>query len=264
MRLHRDGLIQISAKDLGSIAFDNFCSRCFWLNLRVDKRLAFSGIYSSIDVGTKHWVAAHVREHGTLPACLASICPGFKRLVPSRRLYWKYYSCLDVETNIRLTGAPDDVFVDECGGHHLIDYKTARLTENQDGLLPRYDIQLTGYAYIGEQLEKEPLAPMRTATLAFMEPMTDAFSMAKADNWMDGGFRIEFKAALKPMELDFSKIPPLLRAARNIADLKKPPRGLDGCPECAWRANLFALAPPEPDLVEALTESLAYVKARGR
>jgi ATP-dependent exoDNAse (exonuclease V) beta subunit len=44
---------------------------------------------------------------------------------------------------------PDDVFELEDSTYHIVDYKTARLTETQDELFPKYEVQINAYAYIG-------------------------------------------------------------------------------------------------------------------
>ena len=47
---------------------------------------------------------------------------------------------------------PDDIFIMADGRFFIVDYKTARFTENQDKLIGMYRVQLNGYAYIFEKL----------------------------------------------------------------------------------------------------------------
>ena len=46
------------------------------------------------------------------------------------------------------------------------------------------------------------------------------------------GYKMDFKAKLLPIELDFPIIPPLMRSAKDICDQPEPPSGRDGCKDC--------------------------------
>ena len=51
--------MRISAKDLGWLAVDDFCSRCFWIERHakgLPYQVGFPGIFSSIDAYTKNIV----------------------------------------------------------------------------------------------------------------------------------------------------------------------------------------------------------------
>ena len=63
-----------------------------------------------------------------------------------------------------------------------------------------------------------------------MEPATDILN---ADDVVtDGGFRMEFRAKLLPIERDGEVVPTLLGKAKGIYELPSPPAGRDGCKDC--------------------------------
>lgn len=41
-----------------------------------------------------------------------------------------------------------------------------------------------------------------------------------------------FRTTAEPIELDRSMIPPLLRKAKTLLEMKNPPEGREGCKEC--------------------------------
>jgi len=59
---------------------------------------------------------------------------------------------LDPETNILLTGVPDEILRHPGRGLWIGDYKTARFTETQDALAPMYHIQLNCYGIIAPSI----------------------------------------------------------------------------------------------------------------
>jgi len=91
----------------------------------------------------------------------------------SLRLYdtlfhnWSKYFLIDEETNIKLTGQPDEILKKKDGSYSIIDYKTSKFTANQDSLHPMYKTQLNGYAYIAEKIG---LSPVSQLVLLYYEP----------------------------------------------------------------------------------------------
>src|SRR6267142_3643771 len=140
--------IQISAKNLGALAVSSFCPRCFWVRMKCGDRLPFQifpGIFSSIDSYSKKVTTAHFRRHRRVPIWFN----GFGELgepvpVPG----WSKFQMLDPETNILLTGVPDEVLRHPQRGTWIGDYKTARVTDTQDTLAAMYEVQLNCYALI--------------------------------------------------------------------------------------------------------------------
>ena len=125
--------LQISGKDLGALAMKGFCPRCFWIARRT--RLPwqiFPGIFSSIDSYSKKVVHGQFDQSG-MPGWLAPLgeLKGYKD-PPSAQ---KFRVPVE-EHGILLTGAPDAIFERADGTLVIADYKTSRVTPNQDRLFP--------------------------------------------------------------------------------------------------------------------------------
>ena len=163
--------IQISGKNLGQLALSGeFCPRCFWLRLHCQQRLPyqiFPGIFSTIDSLSKKVTAAHFRRYGKAPDWFNELGK-LKELVPVP--HHSKFRFMDDTTGILLTGAPDDLVLKVNKTLVVVDYKTARFTENQDSLLPLYRVQLNSYAFIAERIG---LGRVSALALVYYEPVTD-------------------------------------------------------------------------------------------
>jgi len=137
---------------------------------------------------------------------------------------------LDPETNILLTGVPDEVLRHPQRGTWIGDYKTARVTDTQDTLAAMYEVQLNCYALIAPKIG---LGSVYGLGLLYYEPVTEL-------DFRDTDFLIrqdrlfmEFSPKLKPVKLEPEIIPPLLRQVREICDLAECPPGRPDCRDCS-------------------------------
>lgn len=221
-------LMQISGKMLGSLALKGSCERCFWIGVRC-KHLPFQffpGIFSSIDSYTKKVLHGHFDRRGEFPKWLSPLGelkgymepPGFKR-----------FNLTDEETNIKLTGAADGILKCPDGSIMIVDYKTARFTEGQDERLPEYEVQLNAYRLIAEAIG---LGRVSGLHLIYFEPATDEDDAVHVDAMADGGFRLTFKPKFHRVEINPQMVKNLLKRARAIGDLKKPPAAENDCRNC--------------------------------
>jgi hypothetical protein len=152
--------IRISAKNLGALAMEDFCPRCFWLKLKLENKLPFQifpGIFSSIDSYTKNIVNGWFDNHGCCPSWLTELGDIKSYINPP---HYSKFQFFDKTTNILLTGGPDAIFLKTDNSYIIADYKTARFTPTQDSLLPMYEIQLNSYALIGEQYGLKPVTDL--------------------------------------------------------------------------------------------------------
>jgi hypothetical protein len=144
--------LRISGKHLGQLALPDFCPRCFWLQMRCGHKLPwliFPGIFSSLDTYQKKITNLHFEQHRCIPRWL----DGFGDLgKPTKMPGHKTFNVVDAETNIRLTGVPDEILRRDDGSLFVADYKTARYTGTQDELLPMYVVQLNSYSIIAERI----------------------------------------------------------------------------------------------------------------
>jgi hypothetical protein len=229
--------IRISAKNLGAVAMPSFCPRCFWITSHAEKQpfQIFPGIFSSIDSYSKKITSIYFGNHKKL-------VKWFTRMglsgTPVKVPHFSEFNVLDTKTDILLTGVPDEIILLTDGSYAILDYKTAKFTGTQDGLMPMYEVQLNAYAYIGERTIFKPVSRL---VLIYYEPVTDIADGDIDELVYGNGFRMAFSG--KPLEIPINtkKIPALLRTVRKIHDLRKPPKGLEDCEDCQALDELIAL-----------------------
>jgi len=221
--------LQISAKNLGAVALPSFCPRCFWLRIMCGGKLPFQtfpGIFSSIDSYSKRVTMIHFRKYGRVPKWF----DGFGELgEPIAVPGWSRFQIVDPETNIILTGVPDEILRHPKNGITILDYKTARFTETQDALSRMYEVQLNCYGFIAAKIGFGPVCALG---LFYYEPETQ-LKQADCDVLVrESGFFLRFSPKLKKIELDPNVVPPLLRQVREICDLPDSPNGRPDCQDC--------------------------------
>ena len=222
--------IRISAKNLGQLSLPDYCPKCFYIKLKLNNKLPwqiFPGIFSTIDSYSKKITWQYFNKYKKLPSWFDPYGT-FKGLLPVPG--WSKFSIVDSETGIMLTGVPDDIFVMNNDRYFIIDYKTARYTDNQDKLLGMYRVQLNGYAMIFEKLGMGKIAGLG---LVYYEPQGDAPTVSFGTVIQDDGFVMPFKAYLKKIELDAEGIVrPLLKEVREMVDRNVVPKGNGDCQDC--------------------------------
>jgi hypothetical protein len=233
----------IPARTLGTFLLPGFCPRCLWIALHCQNKLPFQipmpGIFSSIDAYGKNLIHSFFDENKSLPKWFPDIGK-VKGYVPGRQLHWSKFKIEHVETKIILRGTPDDIFRLDDDSFHIVDYKTAKVTETQDELFPLYMVQLNVYAYI---CQMNGPAPVSGLSLIYTEPLTKFDSGALNDLVSPQGFILNFGATLKPVEMNSADlIPDLLRRARTLYDEADPPEGRDGCKNCELLKQLISVA----------------------
>jgi hypothetical protein len=195
----------------------------------------FPGIFSAIDSLSKRITAGHFARHGKLPAWFS---PFGELGVPIPVPHWSKFQITHPESNIILTGAPDEITRKADQTLFIGDYKTARLTDWQDELFPLYETQLNVYAYIAVRVG---LGMVTSLGLLYYEPIA-AITTADIDTLVDTeGFRMRFAPKVLPVELKPQIVPPLLFKVREIYNLPAPPIGIDGCKDCGRLNRLIEL-----------------------
>ena len=226
----------ISATDLGYYAFSRFCPLCAWVRQHV-KPLpfqSFPGIFSTIDRYNKLIVSGHFERQNSLPLWLEQLGEADSCVNPP---HWSSFKVLDGRSGVMIRGEADGIFRMRDGSYTIVDYKTSKYSPAQRGVFRAYEVQLNAYAYIGERLG---LSPVGRLALVYMEPVTDEETARDPRLVDEKGFSMGFEATvvnvrLRPEEL----IPPLLRKAREVGDMDRPPTGLTGCKDCEAVDSLF-------------------------
>ncbi len=109
------------------------------------------------------------------------------------------------------------------GSYHIVDYKTARITDRQDELFPDYEVQLNAYAHIARSLG---LWPVSGLSLLYFEP-TGLLERVGGTGPALGLAVRHRRVALRPR-----LVPRLLERAARVMALPRPPRPLPDCPGC--------------------------------
>ena len=226
---------KISAKNLGAVALEDFCPRCFWIKLRTNFKLpyqSFPGIFSSIDSYTKHVVHHIIDNVPEKPQWMKQMgdIVGYEKVK-----HWSKNTYFDPKSNITLHGAQDDILVCADGSRVVPDWKTQRHSETQDRLRPLYDVQLNVYSILTEQDKGDKVKLF----LVYMEPCSE--SSYASDNIIDVGFRLCFSGVVVPVERDRAIVRKALNTTREIYELPSAPAGREGCKECEQLDKVIAL-----------------------
>lgn len=218
--------IKISAKNLGQVALEDFCPRCYWIRLKMQHKLPwqmFPGIFSSIDSFTKHCIH-YMIDNGPTPEWMMNGVGNVAKYLPVP--HYKKSTYFDPKSNITLSGAPDDLWV-LCDGTLVIpDFKTQRHTENQDKLFSLYEVQANVYNILMTQDTKIDAK----LCLIYMEPDTNQSSAC--NNIIKIGFSMCFHAVVVPVVTDKKIVRNALSQTREIYEMPHAPKGRDGCKEC--------------------------------
>lgn len=124
-------LLKIKATLLGEINKPDFCERCFWIKLHYSEnqfpfQIPMPGIFSSIDGYSKKIIHRFFDKHRCLPSWFPDIGE-IKDYI--KKLHYSKFQWLDKNTNILISGTPDDIFLLVDNSYHIVDYKTAKITE---------------------------------------------------------------------------------------------------------------------------------------
>lgn len=238
--------MQISAKNLGELRSPNFCQRCFWVKTH-QKQLPyrmFPGIFSSIDSYTKSIVEGYVSREGRLPDWLKDIGEVTKAFRNAKEAMKSKKVSADTKFNtaykdILLTGVPDAIYQRPNGKIVIVDYKTARYTAGQDELLPIYEVQLNGYAYIAEKVGIKPVEGLYL--IYFEPPERESHELIAKRYTTTEGFEMPFKPIVHEIKKDINGIETLMDEAYGIYSLSNPPKGLNGCKDCENADKLSSL-----------------------
>jgi len=238
--------MQISAKNLGDLKSHNFCQRCFWVKTH-QKQLPyqiFPGIFSSIDAYTKNIVSSYVNREGKLPDWLKDIGEVNKAYKNSTEAMKgkniKQKAKFNTQyKDVLLTGVPDAIYQRPNGDIVIADYKTARFTSGQDKLLPVYEIQLNGYAYIAEKLGIKPVESLYS--IYFEPPERENHESIAKKYTTAEGFEMPFKPIVHRIRKDTKEIETLMDKAYGIYSLENPPKGIDDCGDCRKATSLSSL-----------------------
>jgi len=137
----------------------------------------------------------------------------------------------DTKSNIILSGIPDDIWVRADSSKAIVDFKTAKKTQNQDVLYPMYEIQNNVYDVLFNY--------HADLYLIYMEPLTE--KSAASCNIIDVGFNMGFNAVVVPVVNDRKVVRQALQITRDIFEMEMPPESRVGCKDCQMLENVIEL-----------------------
>jgi hypothetical protein len=230
-------MFTLAVRSLGELALPDLCPRCFWLQEKLQGKLPFRigmpGIFREIDSHVKQLVRSTLDRDGTLPPWFPNLGGEIVAYLPEEALDWWVFSHHDEETGIKLRGVPDEVFKLADGSYHIVDYKTARITDRQDELLPLYEAQLNAYAFIAQRIGYSPVTRL---WLLYLEPQAGRATSAGPPE-----LALSFAPVLHSIALDEGLVFKLLHRAQELLRLERPPVGRDGCEHCRQLERLMEL-----------------------
>lgn len=211
----------VSVKLLASLNMPTVCARCWWIEHQIGLPWQrFPGIFSTI-AGYTEWAANLMFERHDREWLPEGVVDTIK--APT----WRDFHATDPQTGITLRGSPDWIGTYDADHRqwHVVDFKTAIITRGQDELLPLYQAQLNGYAWIAEQRG----AKVVSMSIVYAEPNT---AQVLVD---DEGPTLRLRFVPRPVER--IQVPPLLKVAEAILGHNRPPApqwgpDKESCKEC--------------------------------
>lgn len=239
-------MIRISGKTLAELNLPNTCPACFKIKVRLSqqgslegKSLPFQtpmpGVFSNLDSHVKQVVKHYFKAHGKMPSWFPDL--GQKIIAIEETPGWQNFNVVYPQYGIKLTGALDTVFKLEDGSYLLADYKTARLTETHDNLLPLYHAQLQAYLDIAKRLSL--FHPVSALALIYTEPI----DFKVEDNYyqiadFEKNFHLHFRVVPRLLAVKESLTETLLQRALEIMGSDSGPNP-ENCINCQLRDRLF-------------------------
>jgi len=232
--------LEITPKRLGMIAVKKYCPRDFWYLLQFRFRPPFNSfggaIFKQMEQIQMAIVWYFLNKDGELPAEFAPFCDLVSRVEFPR--HWSTYKYL-LDSGVLLYGEPDDILNVSDGTIAIVDHKTAFNKGGEDPFLPCYEIQCIGYGMIAEHGLK--LGTVSKAGLFYWEVQHKAVQADPAKFYKDKKVWAPFVPKPLLVEMDYSRLAPVLKEAEKVWDAKTPPKGAEGCEDCEKLEALFAM-----------------------
>lgn len=244
---------KITARNLGNLALADPCLSCFWWlsNIRFHAPFDFgAAIFRDCQAMQEAVIGHFLDTDGSLPKEFAPFCDIKERMDVNKR--YDHFGYMH-ESGVWLYGEPDEVMRRKDNTGVIWDHKTAHpkvAVEEADGTAakgkkkedrfrPMYDIQVSGYALIGEVGLN--LGRFSAGALCYWDVQHKAV-VADPESFIDDGmFYAAFAPVIYEVELDYSTIDDLLKEALKVWKSKVPPEGRKGCKDCRKLQALLAI-----------------------
>jgi CRISPR/Cas system-associated exonuclease Cas4 (RecB family) len=208
----------IAVKELGNLAKEDFCPRCFWYEKHFGPFPSlFPGVFNVIDRNLKSSVWLRWKKERKLPEWLKvdnveSVLTADSIGTVEKIHKQKYLVALHKKSGLILRGAPDLILKLKDNTLHIIDFKTSQFKEG-DQFLPMYEVQLNGYALLATKMKVSKLS------LVYFNPTNEI----PDEILIESNFKLGFGPKIVPVEIKSGLITNLLMKAKEILNLKTPP-----------------------------------------
>ena len=224
--IEKEKLKYIGAKDLGSLAKEDFCPRCFWYERHFGPFPSiFPGVFNIIDKNLKNSAWLRWKEEKKLPGWLK--IDNVERLLTIDKIgkvqegsrQQKYLVAHHKKSGFILRGTPDLILELKDKTLHIIDFKTAKFKEERDSFFPVYEVQLNCYALLATTI------PVSKLSLVYFNPTNEI----PVEILTESNFKLGFEPKIIPVEIKPQLVSKLLMEAKEILDSKIPPLARENC-----------------------------------
>jgi len=231
-------VLLMAAKDLGCLALENFCPRCFWIRKRMNRQVPFNhfpGVFSHLDNYQKRLIQGWVGAGTGAPPWLKPLGDIVGYVAPPKAA--KFF--MPIVDHVVIRGEADCILKRANGELVIIDNKTAVYKGMADPFYPQYRVQLNAYAAITTH---QKMGKVGGLALLYAQPCSDEVSALAPENRRDDGFVMNFSVQLLPVPMDPSMVVMLAKQAWDIYSETKAPKGIEDCPNCASIDAMIAVA----------------------
>jgi hypothetical protein len=232
----KEKLKYIAVKDLGNLAKEDFCPRCFWYERHFGPFPSiFPGVFNVIDRNLKNSVWLRWKKERKLPDWLK--IDDVEKVLASENIgtvqerhQQKFLVAFHQRSGLILRGAPDLILKLKDGTLHIVDFKTARFKEETDQFFPMYEAQLNGYALLSTKMKVSKLS------LVYFNPTNET----PDGIFTEKKFNLSFEPKIVFVEIKPRLITNLLMKAKEILGLKTPPRAREKCQgSCSYISKII-------------------------
>lgn len=228
-----NGLVRCSSIQLGELASQRFCPRCFYYKLRLHDRLPWLGpsdISTTLSSIIKQAIHAYFDEHSRLPFWLAPLGEISRyHQVP----HWSRFNTVVDRHRILLTGVADCIFERADGSFVIVDFQIASQTSSMESALHEFEVQLNAKALIAERCGFSPVAHTHLVLLDSCCSKSDPCIREADGPCLHHSVRVHsFSSERRSLKSLFERVRALHRRTRE-------PRGRRGCMECVVLQRLF-------------------------
>jgi hypothetical protein len=230
--------LAITPRNLGSICLPGYCPKCFKRLLHTKFHVPYrfgAALFNDAQKCQEAIVGYFLAKNGSLPKQFAPFCDCISRTECSK--HWSKFKYTH-KSGVILYGSPDEVMNRKDGTLCIIDHKTAHPKGSDDPFHGQYEIQVIGYGNIAEGLA---LGEVTLAGLLYWDAQTPDVVEDPKEYFQDGKLWMPFRPKGEEIEVNYSRLDPLIKELKAIWNTKRLPEGREGCDDCKKLELLFGI-----------------------